>query len=62
MRPPRHLQLSGIRLPEVMVQRVSPMAGPGDPLLAATAADRVRELLDGGMVVADDHPPRAAGG
>ena len=58
-RPPRHIQLGGAALPELTVRDVQPLAGPGDPILAATAADRVRELLDGGFVVDQDgnHSP-----
>ncbi|MBV9544057.1 MAG: hypothetical protein JOY61_06740 [Chloroflexi bacterium] len=35
------------------------MAGPGDPVLAETAAERIRELMDGGFVVDADgqHAP-----
>jgi hypothetical protein len=38
---------------------VQTLAGPGDPILAATAAERVRELLDGGSVLDQDgnHSP-----
>jgi AAA domain len=57
MRPPRHVELGGLALPELMVHVASPLGGPGDPLLAAAAAGRVRELLDGGMVVAEDQSP-----
>ncbi|MBV9602548.1 MAG: DNA2/NAM7 family helicase, partial [Chloroflexi bacterium] len=52
-RPPRHVQLGGIFLPELSVRAVQTLAGPGDPILATTAAERVRELIDGGVVV--DH-------
>ena len=33
---------------------MTPLAGPGDPTIAATAATRVRELLSGGLVVDGD--------
>ena len=59
VRPPRHLHIGGSPLPELVAKVVAPMAGPGDPLLALTAAERVRDLLDSGVVVADDqtvHP------
>jgi hypothetical protein len=58
-RPPRHIQLDGAVLPELSVRLVTPLAGPGDPSLAAAAANRVRELLSGGMMVDGDvnvHP------
>ncbi len=50
-RPPRHIQLDGAVLPELSVQSVTPLAGPGDSTITATAATRVRELLSGGLVV-----------
>ena len=53
-RPPRHIQLDGAVLPELSVRLVTPLAGPGDPTLAAAAATRVRELLSGGLVVDGD--------
>ena len=53
-RPPRHIQLGGHALPEIVVQEAQTLAGPGDPILAAAAAERVRELLDGGFVVNQD--------
>src|SRR5713101_5431 len=53
-RPPRHIQLDGAVLPELSVRPVTPLAGPGDPILAATAATRVRELLSGALVVDGD--------
>jgi hypothetical protein len=54
VRPPRHLLLGGTPLPELSVMEVQPLAGPGDPILAETAAQRVAELLDGGVVVDQD--------
>jgi hypothetical protein len=54
IRPPRYVQLGDTALPELSVREVRTLAGPGDPVLAATAATRVRELTDGGFVV-DDH-------
>src|SRR6266508_2829326 len=53
IRPPRYVQLGGTALPELSVCEVQTLAGPGDPVLTTTAAARVRELLDGGVVV--DH-------
>jgi AAA domain len=53
-RPPRHIQLAGAALPELSVQPVTPLAGPGDSTITATAATRVRELLSGGLVVDGD--------
>jgi hypothetical protein len=53
-RPPRHIQLDGAALPELSVQLATPLAGPGDPILATTAAARVRELLSGHLVVEGD--------
>ncbi|MBV9326764.1 MAG: AAA family ATPase [Chloroflexi bacterium] len=50
-RPPRHIQLGESALPELSLQQVPVMAGPGDPVLAETAAERIRELIDGGVVV-----------
>src|SRR5436305_2074727 len=43
-RPPRHIQLGGSNLPELSIELVEPIAGPGDPIIVATAADRPREL------------------
>ncbi len=54
VRPPRHVQLDGTALPELSVLEVQTLAGPGDPVLATTAAARVRELTADGFVV-DDH-------
>ena len=58
-RPPRHIELAGEALPELSLHEVRVMAGPGDPVLAATAADRVRELIDRGQVLDADgqHAP-----
>jgi hypothetical protein len=55
-RPPRHVQLGGTVLPELSVREVQTLSGPGDPILAMTAARRVRELLDGGLVVDHEGP------
>jgi hypothetical protein len=52
-RPPRHIQLDGAALPELSARLTTPLAGPGDPGLAAAAADRVRELLGRGLVLDD---------
>jgi hypothetical protein len=57
VRPPRHLELDGLKLPELSVRLVSPKAGPGDPVIAVAAAERVRELLSGAVLVAIDAPP-----
>ena len=61
VRPPRHLQLEGASLPELGVQLVAPMAGPGDPVLAAAAAARVRELLQSRLLVHNDTTELAVG-
>jgi hypothetical protein len=53
-RPPRHIEFDGDALPELSTRFVTPLAGPGDPILATAAADRVRELLTAGFVV-DEH-------
>jgi hypothetical protein len=50
-RPPRHIELGETLLPELSTRPVTPLAGPGDPSLAAAAAGRVRELLTAGVVV-----------
>jgi hypothetical protein len=60
-RPPRCLELRGTTVPELSVQMVAPMAGPGDPILAAAAAARVRELLDGRLVVEGEASGRLLG-
>jgi AAA domain len=52
VRPPRHIALHRAVLSELSVRLVAPLGGPGDPAIAAAAADRVRELLGGGQVVA----------
>jgi hypothetical protein len=57
-RPPRHLEISGSPLPEVSVAIVRPKAGPGDPLIASAVTERVRELLDGAVVVSPDGSPK----
>ncbi len=54
LRRPRHIQQDGEALPELSVQEVQTLAGPGDPILAETAAARVCELLDRGLVVDED--------
>jgi hypothetical protein len=53
VRPPRHLQVRGSVQPELSALLVTPVAGPGDRSIASAAADRVRDLLNGGLVVAD---------
>jgi hypothetical protein len=53
-RPPRLVQVGGATVPELTLREVQTLAGPGDPILAMTATDRVRELLDGGFVVDQD--------
>jgi hypothetical protein len=53
-RPPRHIQLDGAVLPELSVRRVTLLAGPGDPTLAAATATCVREFLSCGLVVDGD--------
>ncbi|MBV9596158.1 MAG: DNA2/NAM7 family helicase [Chloroflexi bacterium] len=53
-RPPRHIALAEEALPELSIREVAVMAGPGDPILATTAADRVRELIASGVVVDAD--------
>ena len=58
VRPPRYLQIEDWPVPELAVKAVATMAGPGDPLLALTAAERVRDLLESGVVVADDKSVR----
>ena len=50
-RPPRQILLARKSLPELSTQLVSTATGPGDPGLAAAASKRVRELLEGGVVV-----------
>jgi hypothetical protein len=57
-RPPRHIQLDGAALPELGVRLATPLAGPGDPVLASAAATRVRELLSSGFVVDSDRDRR----
>jgi hypothetical protein len=51
LRPQRHIEKDDIVLPELGVQQVQTVAGPGDPILAETAAARVVDLLDRGFVV-----------
>ena len=53
-RSPRHLELDSTALSEVSVQLVTPMAGPGDSIIAATAAARVRELLRSHVATEED--------
>lgn len=59
MRPPRHIQLGAGILPELSIHELAVMAGPEDPVLAATAAERVRELVATGFLVHADgqHAP-----
>jgi hypothetical protein len=59
VRPPRYVLLDGISLPELSIREVQPLAGPGDPILAETAAARVAELLDTGEVVDQDGNARS---
>jgi hypothetical protein len=59
LRPPRHMLLDGAPLPELSIREVQPLAGPGDPVLAETAAERVVELLDTGEVVDQDGDARS---
>ena len=59
MRPARHLQLRATVLSEVTTKLVTLKAGPGDPLLAIAAAERIRELLSDGFVVAKAQPAQA---
>jgi AAA domain len=54
VRPPRHVEQAGAPLGELAIQLVTPVAGPGDPIIAAAAAQRVREVLQDGTVVAGD--------
>jgi hypothetical protein len=56
VRPPRHVEHSGTPLPELAIQLVTPLAGPGDPIIASAAAQRVRDILRDGMVVAANEP------
>jgi hypothetical protein len=53
-RPPRHIQLDGEALPELSTRVVTPLAGPGDPVVSSAAAARVRDLLSAGLVVDAD--------
>jgi hypothetical protein len=57
VRPPRYLECAGDVLPELSVHPVTPLAGPGDQILAATASARVREILDQAVVVSSDQVP-----
>src|SRR5438445_1059113 len=58
-RLPRHIQLGASVLPEVSLHEVAVMAGPGDPVLATTAAERARELVPSGFLLHADgqHTP-----
>jgi hypothetical protein len=58
VRPPRCVVLDRTPLPELSIREVQPLAGPGDPILAETAAARVAELLDSGEVVDQDGKSR----
>jgi hypothetical protein len=51
--------LDGTPLPELSIREVQPLAGPGDPILAETAAVCVAELLDSGEVVDQDDNSRS---
>jgi AAA domain len=57
-RPPRYVEVRGTVVPELAVDLVAPLAGSGDPCLAATAAARVHDLLDGGLIVEDGQSTR----
>jgi hypothetical protein len=46
----RYIRLGGQVLPDLATELVNTLAGPGDPNLAAAAADRVRELFHGVVV------------
>ena len=50
-----------MRVPELAIRMVTPLAGPGDPSLATAAATRVRELLAGGVVVENGSTDRPLG-
>ena len=50
-RPPRHILLRGSPLAELSTELVTPLGGPGDPLLTAAAANRVTDLVTCGRVV-----------
>jgi hypothetical protein len=50
-RTPRHVVLGGAALPELENRPVTPLGGHGDPLIVATAADRVRQLVSCGLLV-----------
>jgi AAA domain len=54
VRPPRYVEQDGKVLPELGVMEVQTLAGPGDPILAETAAARVVDLLDRGLVIDDN--------
>jgi hypothetical protein len=56
VRPARHILRAGALLPELAVQVVKPMAGPGDPILAVAAAELVRDVLQNGVVAAANQP------
>jgi len=58
-RPPRHVELRGAALPEIGLELQSPLAGPGDACPAAAAANRVRDLLQGGAIVEGSERSRA---
>jgi hypothetical protein len=57
--PPTCVLLDGTPLPELSTLEVQPLAGPGDPILAETAASRVAELLNGGQVMDHDGKSRS---
>lgn len=57
IRAPRQLEVLGSPVPELTTRVVSLMAGPGDPLLAMAAAERVRELINRAVLVAGAEAP-----
>jgi len=58
-RPPRALVLDGRVLPELSIELVPAVSGPGDPSLAAAAARHVRELVEHGAIVDEPGEARA---
>jgi hypothetical protein len=58
VRPPRQLLIGPTPLPELSVELVAPLGGPGDPSIAAAAAARVRQLVEGGVLVGGTAAPR----
>jgi hypothetical protein len=53
-RPPRAIRAGGEELPELTAHLISPLGGPTDPMVAAAAANRVRELLEDGRLIEAD--------